>query len=296
MTQRFANPPSSDAAPSWRDRAAEALRSAWRRIRVDRRVTALLGPQYRRSRDAIELDITWACNLRCHNCNRSVRQAPTAERMGLAQVRAFVDESRRSSVRWRKVRLVGGEPTLHPEFAAIVALLRAWRDEEGGVVEIQVATNGHGDAVRAALAALPADVTVDDSAKTGNEQPHFGDFNVAPRDLPEYARADFRNACWVAEGCGMGLTPYGYYPCAVAGGIDRVLGLGLGRPRLPSHDDDMADELAALCQWCGRFKAGHFVPRRLRLPLYGEPTSASWVAAYARWRERKPRLRRYGAP
>lgn len=24
--------------------------------------------------------------------------------------------------------------------------------------------------------------------------------------------------------CGMGVTPYGYYPCAVAGGIDRIFG------------------------------------------------------------------------
>lgn len=215
--------------------------------------------------------------------------------MSVAQVRAFIDESRRAGTRWRKVRLVGGEPTTHPDFAAIVEMLRAWRDE-GGVVEIQVATNGYGEAVQRALAALPSDITVDNSAKSGNEQPHFGDFNVAPRDLSEFARADFRNACWVAEGCGMGLTPYGYYPCAVAGGIDRVLGLGLGRASLPSSDDDMGHELASLCQWCGRFKAGHFVPRRFRLPLYGEPSTKSWQEAYARWRFQRPRLKRHGEP
>lgn len=295
MTAGFANPPPPRAEPGWRERGAEALRAAWRRFRIDRRVTSVLGPQYQRSRDAIEIDITWACNLRCHNCNRSVRQAPTNERMSLAQIREFVDESRRAGVAWRKVRLVGGEPTLHPDFDAIVALLRAWRDEGGGM-EIQVATNGHGSAVRDALDRLPKDVTVDDSAKEGDVQPHFGDFNVAPRDLPEFANADYRNACWVAEGCGMGLTPYGYYPCAVAGGIDRVLGLGLGRSRLPAPGDPMLAELAALCQWCGRFKSGHFVPRKLRLPLYGEPKSASWVDAYARWRGARPGLRKYGGP
>lgn len=293
MDMKFANPPPAKGPPSLGERIFYTARAAWRRLRIHRWVTKLLGAQYRRSRDAIEIDLTWACNLRCLNCNRSVRQAPTGERMTLSQVEAFIDESRRSGVVWRKIRLVGGEPTLHPEFDAIVDRLCAWRDELGGAMEIQVSTNGHGHAVMEALDRVRGRVTIDDSAKEGNVQPHFGDFNVAPRDLPEYQRADYRNACWVAEGCGMGLTPYGYYPCAVAGGIDRVLGLGLGRPRLPMLDDDMLDEAASLCQWCGRFKTGHFVPRNLRPPLLDEPMSPSWVAAYARWRASRPHLRRY---
>jgi len=293
---KFANPPPFEGPPSLRERLVYAARAAWRRVRINRWVTSVLGPQYRRSRDAIEIDLTWACNLKCLNCNRSVRQAPTGERMTLAQVQAFIDESRQSGLTWRKVRLVGGEPTLHPEFEAIVDLLCAWRDKLGGVMDIQVSTNGHGDVVRDVLARIRGGVTIDDSAKEGNVQPHFGDFNVAPRDLSEYQSADYRNACWVAEGCGMGLTPYGYYPCAVAGGIDRVLGLGLGRKRLPMLNDDMLDEAAALCQWCGRFKTGHFVPRNLRPPLLEERMSPSWIEAYAKWRERRPQLRRYEKP
>ena len=52
-----------------------------------------IGPRYRRSRTRVELDITWACNLRCFNCNRSCEQAPTGESMTLDQIRRFVDES-----------------------------------------------------------------------------------------------------------------------------------------------------------------------------------------------------------
>lgn len=288
----FANPRvSSDPLPL--RRASYALRGAWRFARVRAWVTQALGPQYRRSRDAIEIDLTWSCNLACTNCNRSVRQAPTAERMTLAQVQAFVDQTRATGQRWRKVRLLGGEPTLHPEFDAIMELLCDARDE-GLLNEVQVSTNGHGPRVQAALTRLPWHVVVDNSEKEGDVQPHFGDFNMAPRDSQIWKGADFRNGCWVAEGCGMGLTPYGYYPCAVAGGIDRVLGLGLGRSALPAASDDMLEEMAALCAWCGRFKTGHFVPRDVRRPLVGEPQSPSWVAAYARWRERRPKLRRFG--
>ena len=138
-------------------------------------------------------------------------------------------------------------------------------------------------------------MTVDDSAKEGDIQLHFGDFNVAPRDLPAFRRAAYRNGCWVMEGCGMGLTPYGYYPCAVAGGIDRVLGLGLGRLSLPSEEDDMGEVLEALCAWCGRFKTGHFVPRDLRPAVQGEPMTGSWLDAYTAWRQSQPELPRYGA-
>src|SRR5512136_1024527 len=49
--------------------------------RISPPATRLLGPRYRRSRDRIDIDITWDCNLRCYHCNRSCQQAPTEERM-----------------------------------------------------------------------------------------------------------------------------------------------------------------------------------------------------------------------
>ncbi len=275
-------------------RAANRIRAAWRCLRIDRAVTAALGPQYRRSRDSIEIELTWACNLSCLNCNRSVRQAPTGEHMTVAQIDRFLEESRERGNQWRKVRLLGGEPSLHPDFLAIVDRLDAARGD-GTVGEIQVSTNGHGERVRAAIARVRDRVTVDNSAKESDVQPHFGDFNVAPRDLPGFRRSAYRNGCWVIEGCGMGLTPYGFYPCAVAGGIDRVLGLGLGRLTLPFEEDDMEEDLEALCAWCGRFRTGHFVPRDLRPAVQGEPMTKSWQDAYAAWREVRPELPRYGA-
>ena len=59
----------------WAWRVWYGLLAVWRRIRIRRVVTAVLGPQYHRSRDLIEIDITYLCNLYCNNCNRSVTQA-----------------------------------------------------------------------------------------------------------------------------------------------------------------------------------------------------------------------------
>ncbi|MEQ1506998.1 MAG: radical SAM protein [Myxococcota bacterium] len=260
-------------------------RGRLRRLRTDRAVTRVLGTAHRRSRDRVELDVTWACNLRCFNCNRSCEQAPTGEGMTVDQVRRFVDESLGRGKAWERIRVLGGEPTLHPRFDELLAELGRYHAAFPGTV-IELATHGHGERVRAVLARLPAWLRVEDSGKEGPEQP-FHTFNVAPIDVPAYRRADFRNGCAITSTCGIGLTPYGWYPCAVAGSIDRIVGLGLGRKELPDDDDDLHAELAAFCRLCGHFK------READPPVTGPVQSPTWVRAYARWRLRPPRHGRY---
>lgn len=270
----------------WFWRAVYRLLAAWRHLRVQRWVTRWLGPQYVRSRSLIEIDITYLCNLHCLNCNRSVHQAREAKHMAVATVERFVADSVARGIAWRRIRLLGGEPTLHPEFDRILEVLRHYTRQHPDCI-LEVVTNGHGPHVEAALARLPADVWVDNSNKTDRVQPHFGPFNLAPCDDTRYRGADFRNACAVARDCGMGLTPMGYYPCAVAGGIDRILGAGLGRADLPDAGDDMLPAAAALCRLCGRFRDGHFVPRVLRPELTTEQISPSWQRLYGEWHARR---------
>lgn len=259
-----------------------ALRGVWRQIRVSRWATRLLGPQYHRSRDLIEIDITYLCNLHCLNCNRSVTQARDEMHMPLAMVVKFVDDSIAGRKRWRRIRVLGGEPTLHPEFQSLVRELLRYRAWHPACI-VEVVTNGYGGRVKRELAALPAEVLVDNSAKTTPVQPYFGPFNLAPVDDPKYRRTDYSNGCAVLEECGMGLTPMGYYPCAVAGGIDRILGESLGRAELPDDADDLELATSRLCSLCGRFRDGHFIPRILRPELTEERVSATWEAMYERW-------------
>ena len=189
-------------------RLAQRVRGGLHWLRVQEPVSAALGPQYRRARDLVEIDITWACNLRCFNCNRSCEQAPTGEGMSVAQIRHFVEESVAAGKQWRRIRILGGEPTLHPDFLEILEILRSWRAGHAPGAIVEVATNGHGDKVAAMIAQIPADVVVENTDKAGPEQP-FLSFNVAPRDLKRYRLSDFKNACWVAENCGVGLTAAG---------------------------------------------------------------------------------------
>ena len=177
---------------------------------------------------------------------------------------------------------------MHPQFRSIMEELRSYQQWHPQSI-LEVVSNGHGKAVNDQLQSLPPDVMVDNSNKTSRIQPYFGPFNMAPADDVRYALADYSNGCAVLEDCGMGLTPTGYYPCAVAGGIDRLSGGKLGAKSLPHDDDDMLHALQPSCRLCGRFRDGHFVPRILRPKLEEERMSKSWVRLYEKWREKSRR-------
>ena len=264
------------------------LKGLYRFVRIGSLATRFLGPQYRRSRDKIEIDITYRCNLRCLNCNRSVGRTREELDIGVDDIGRFVEESLRRGVHWRRIRVLGGEPTLHPKFGEIIGLLRDYR-QAGNPCSIEVVSNGYGDEVKGKLDELPADIFVENSKKEPGWQDGFRPFAEAPADDEKYAHAVFENGCEIASVCGMGLTPLGYYPCALAGGIDRVLQKQRGRSELPEHDDDMTDVLAWACRLCGRFKDGHHIPREFVEPLKCERISPSWQEIYRQWGEGRGR-------
>lgn len=261
------------------------LMSVYGKWRIRRSVTRIFGTQFRRSRDRLELDLTYACNLHCFNCNRSCEQAKDNGHMSVGQIRHFLAESRERQQRWRMIRVIGGEPTIHPQFLEIVDLLVAYKKSYSPGTRIVVCTNGHGDRVQRALSMLPSEVVIENTAKQSHIQPDFLAFNVAPVDSREFAEADYANGCSIIKKCGFGLSPSGYYPCGPAGGIDRVFGFNLGRKSLPSPDDDMHEELRRFCAVCGIFRRTP-EPKPLLEPVM----SATWSRAYARWAAKRPVL------
>jgi hypothetical protein len=251
-------------------------------------VTQMLGPRYRRSRHRVDIDITWDCNLKCFHCNRSCQQAPTREMMTVGQVRHFLEETRQRSVHWKIIHLAGGEPTLHPDFQNIVQMILEFRNRFSPDTRMIITSNGFGKQVNYMLARIPANVIIRNTQKTGPNQHNFVPFNLAPCESSEYALADFRNACSLVRDCGIGLTPYGYYPCAASGAIDRIFGFDCGRKTLPDPGDGMEMDLARLCSLCGFFRSNYTSE-----VCDGSLMSETWRRAYASWYEKKPVLRRY---
>jgi len=256
-------------------------------IRIQGPLTRVFGPQYRPNSHKIEIDITYACNLKCFNCNRSCGLASSGEYMTVSQIKRFLDESRSTGRTWETIRLLGGEPTLHPEFFEILALLRDYKDNDSPCTCIEVASNGFGPRVNNIISQIPPGIIIINTKKSGIQNINFTSFNIAPVDRVEYTAVDYTNACWVADECGIGLTPFGYYPCAIAGGIDRVFGLDLGMKQIPPENEKFSEALETFCSRCGMFK------RLAESPIDRPLISGVWKEAYAQYRKKSPSLTRF---
>lgn len=264
------------------------LESASEMPRLLKPTTKLFGPLYKRSNKSIEVDITYICSLRCFNCNRSCRQAPSSDQMTVQQIKKFVKESINNNVKWERIRLLGGEPTLHPDLYEILRLIIEYKRDFSPNTTVQLTTNCFGTKVNRVITEIKnqfKEVNIVTSPKTP-EATSFSPFNLAPKDSILYKYADYSNGCGVIENCGMGLTPYGYYPCAVAGGIDRVFGFDYGKKKLPRLDDPMIDQLNVFCKLCGHFRRG-------TLDTTKELMSPTWKKAYEDYKTKKPKLSLY---
>lgn len=274
----------NDQAVSLRGRH-NTLFSLYRLIRLQKPTTRLLGPRYVRSQKRIQVDVTYQCNVRCFNCDRSCGQAPSDERMTVEQIRRFVQETVDRDLEWERIRILGGEPTLHPDILEMADILLEYKNRHSRNTCVQLSTNGFGEIVNNTLSRVPKEIEVINSSKDSNVH-LFHPFNVAPQDSKLYKYADYSNGCFRTSDVGMGLTPYGYYPCAIAGGIDRVFGFDVGRKEMPSPDDSMVDLLQVFCRLCGFFSYGRKLVR-------GEAMSSTWRAAYERYGRSKPDMSSY---
>jgi hypothetical protein len=241
-------------------------------IRCQSWVTCRFGKPFRPSRRYIEIDITYKCNLKCINCNRSCTQAPSELEMPVDAIEGFIAQSVARKIAWRRIRILGGEPTLHSRFFDIIDRLMDYRRLYNPSVRLVVCSNSHGRRVRRVLEKLPHSVTVKSTLKKSRTN-LFRPFNVAPADIPINRFSDYTCGCRIIEDCGLGLAPSGYYMCAIAGGIDRIFGHHLSRPFLPYPSDDFSDQMAAFCPLCGHFG--------FQWPTRKSRQSKTWLQAYA---------------
>ena len=259
-------------------------RRTYRFVRIQKPITKLFGPNYARSRKFIEIDITYRCNLKCINCDRSCRQAPSNEQMTVEQIHKFVKESIGNNVKWERIRVMGGEPTLHPNIFEILNLMLEYKKNRSPDTCIQLVTNGSGKMVKGILSKVPKEIEIENSSKESKVLP-FYPFNMAPKDSIMYRYADYSSGCRITSVDGVALTLYGYYPCAAAGGIDRIFGFDYGKKKLPSYDDSMTDQLEVFCKLCGHFRAAKRTNKAVMSP--------TWKIAYENYNKRKPKLSLY---
>ena len=166
---------------------------------------------------------------------------------------------------------------------------------------LQVTSNGYSERTRAILQQLPtsSNVVLDGySFKDSPIVPYFTPFNLAPIDTVEFQDMNFSRGCWVTSYCGMGLNAYGYYPCAVAGSIDRVKGDDVGIKSLGDvTPEKMKDLLNRFCRYCGNMvdyhiNNGDFIPRCEKEVFSKNKVSKSWESMYWNYHKNRPTLKR----
>ena len=239
--------------------------------------------------ERIEIDITYDCNLKCSGCNRSCAQMPTKEQMKVEDIEIFIKTSFENSKKWHFINVLGGEPTLHQDFLKILGLLQHYADEYSPDTIIQIVSNGITEKSRTLCEEaknLYKNVTVDyASFKTTNNIEYFSPFNDAPVDDENFKDADFSKACWVTNYCGIGLNARGYYACAVAGSIDRVLnGHNSAETFMDLTEEKLIDHYNRFCRLCGNFKHyaqnnGDFIARCEKQP-FKDIVSKTWEVIY----------------
>lgn len=253
-------------------------------MRRQKLVTPILGTVFTRSTRKIEIDITYRCNLNCEGCNRSCSQATTEEQMSVAQIKKFVEESVKHQIRWEKIGILGGEPTLHGNLLEIINILLVYKQQYCPNALIILATNGVGNIVNNVLSKVSGEILIDNSKKNVKYFSHTN-FNNAPADYFLDHFTDYSNGCFVSSQCGMGLSPYGYYCCPIAAGIDRIFGFNIGRKNLPAEGDLMKKQMRIFCRLCGHFFQNNPFNKRKISPI--------WKRAYAQYNLKKPYLTLY---
>lgn len=184
----------------------------------------------------VELNITLRCNLRCTNCNRLCDKFPGREEdMTPEQITKFVEQIRHSKRPVRRVKVVGGEPLMHPRIGEIVDILGG-AVKEGLIQTVKVNTNR----------TLPipdfGDQPVRLMGKKTADKVHLPVL-WSPRDMGYVVSGP----CSMPRRCGVSLDAFGYLPCSGAMMIVRMLNrFDLYRKELPETVWGMDD----LCPHC----------------------------------------------
>jgi Radical SAM superfamily len=246
-------------------------------VRTQSFVSERFGRPFQPSRKYAEIDVTYKCNLKCLNCNRSCTQAPSDREMPVADIEDFLRQSIEKKIEWKRIRILGGEPTLHSRIYDIIDCLISYQREVNPSVRLVLGTHFSGNRVHRVLERLPDTIVIKSTLKSSRVN-LFRPFNRAPADTVYNRFSDYTCGCRIIDECGLGVTPSGYYMCAVAGGIDRIFNYDLGRKEIPDEADTLVDQMSVICRLCGHF-GFQWPTRRARL-------SKTWRLAYRRYRKK----------
>lgn len=191
---------------------------------------------------------TYRCNSKCPGCNRflDIWGWPDTD-VSLDNLREGYKRTQEAELTICKVRVTGGEPLLHPQYADILPLLsKTWNSWSMAHLSnrqrITIFTNG--------LLPIPVLANTRDWKHSplalGKEKlDSFHPMMLSPKDLGMdgvYGWGGRR--CWRVSGCGMLFDVFGFSFCIHAPAIGRVIGVD------PYSSHPVTDGMQEICEHC----------------------------------------------
>jgi hypothetical protein len=242
----------------------------------------------------IELEINSICDLACFGCDR-FSDVTTAPNMTVAQVSRFVDESLELGWDWERIRLLGGEPTLHPQLKEIAGEIQRYKHRFRNVF-VQVLSNGRGkwERERHWLTRIGFNVHVEGPKVKGVTPNWFTNTRIVPLDRNPTVITVPPCGIFDVRGCGIGLTRHGYFLDGAGASIARVAGYDIGVMALKDLTwDAMLDQAKVLCRVCGHWNPSNATIVE-KVTKTGQVTGKFWTETLEKYKATKPTLSIYG--
>lgn len=199
----------------------------------------------------IQIELTNSCINQCANCTRFVGHHKKPFFMDLDTFNLALDSLEGYE---GGIGIMGGEPTLHPQFAEICKI---FRDKVPNRRKRELWTAGYKWEEYEPIIRETFD---EDLISFNNHQSDDGKHTpllTAINDLVDdpSERNKIINNCWVQQRWSASITPYGCYFCEIAGAYDILCGGGHGYPIQPGwwkrEPKDFQDQVEAICGFCG---------------------------------------------
>jgi len=166
----------------------------------------------------IEINANLTCNLHCKGCNRLcnlIDWGKIEEPMSVDQIQMLVDNLIEEKRHVNRIKLVGGEPTIHPQFMEVCEVLST--GYTAGVIDKINVNSNMVTAKQFDVVTLPPGVRWQ---KSPPSKKSHRPFLWSPMDLG----LESKGPCKMVRVCGFSLDVKGWLPCSAAIAIARLFG------------------------------------------------------------------------
>lgn len=197
-----------------------------------------------------QIDVTSLCHSSCLYCSRFTRHIRNDQHFTMSL--EFLDKAFESLEGWpSRIGIIGGEPTLHPEFEGLCEVVKK---RCKGKHRVALFTSGGKtyDRCKALIDETFDEINFNDHSTPCKHQP----ITMAAKDVipDEEFRAWLIDNCWVQRIWCPTISPKGAFFCEIAYGIDHILdgpgGWPVEKGWWKKGPPDFKDQMWA-CQMCG---------------------------------------------